>query len=102
MPLPIPGASGGHAPPGCTPRSTGDPRWELEGGAPLRFTPCCFARREIVRREQEVFSGAAGHTHFIKRTGEGAGEVVKETTRAGGMDLGALPRPFGTEIENLG
>lgn len=40
---------------------------------------------------------------FIKRPGRGSqGEVVMETTRTLGTDLGALPRPCPAEIENLG
>ena len=101
-PSPHPERPGGHAPPACPPRSTSDSRWELAGGAPLRFKPCCFARQEIVRRGREVSSGAAGHTHFYREDWDGGrrGEVVMETTRSPGP--WGVPRPFPAEMENPG
>ena len=39
---------------------------------------------------------------LLRGLGAGRGEVVKETTGAAGLDLGALPRPFRTEAVNLG
>ncbi|XP_008562181.1 PREDICTED: uncharacterized protein LOC103582331, partial [Galeopterus variegatus] len=87
-------ASGGaHTPPGCLARGSDHPpriRGELTGEAPLRFTPCCFTRREHMRRRHEVPSGAAATPIFLSHR-EGATE-----------ELGALPRLFPLEIEDPG
>lgn len=58
---------GGHPPRAARQGASATPgRWrgQRAGGAPLCFMPCCFARRENVRRGQEGSSCASGHTHF--------------------------------------
>lgn len=63
-------AWGGHTPPGCPPRGTGDTQ-EVAGTArsrrPSPLHALLLLTRENVRRGQKGSSGASGHTHFFQR-----------------------------------